>query len=596
MHIVRRRLLLACGWVVMLAAWGRQTADGWRYFPSFFADQGWYLQVAHRLAQGETLYRDVAWAYGPWPAYVQALLLRWFDADAAIVTASNALLALASILLTFVCLRSLLSPLISLALTVFAALAGAYIGGDLLRLHFYIYTQAIAWGSVSGLLTLAAILRWQTTRRTGWLALAAGACSLAALNKPEATLTAFGAVGVVLWVGRAGRGDWGRFLAIFALLCALGVIWTVNQAGWQPFWRGYTGYDQLRLRSLWGTMPRSLSDWQWLVGVYAWWATLLIGLCARRRPAQRGRLMLLAGAAALAGLIALLPDLAAEDGQTFLLALRSGTWATLHWTPAAIPTWIAAGAWGPIFFLLLWVAWRVRRQPLPPAWWGLWAYATLANLRFVMTGYGSGFALGPALAVLWYVWVETETFAGVMTILPARPRRRALAATLLIALGLANLAGQALSRDAYFNQPRAWIDTALGPIRLEAGRAAEAQTILAELRTSLTPDETIFVFGWGGGWYLASERPNRTAFDLVLTGLGTSGAEAHRLQAELTAAPPSAVILSSEFWQPASGSVPAHGDALRQLDVWQPRLQRDYNQKPLPGVSSWMLLVRQRSR
>lgn len=593
MYIVRRRLLLACGWVVMLAAWGRQAADGWRFFPSFFADHGWYLQVAHRLAQGQTLFRDVAWAYGPWPAYVQALLLRWFDAGAA--TALNALLALASILLTYLCIRSLLSPSVSLALTAFAALAGAYIGGDLLRLHLYIYTQAIAWGSVSGLLALVAILRWQTTRRAGWLDLAAGACSLAALNKPEATLTALGAVVVILWVGRAGRRDWGRFLAVFALLCALGVIWTVNQAGWQAFWRGYTGYDQLRLRSLWGTMPRSLSEWQWLVGVYAWWGALLIGLCARRRSAQRGRLTLLAGAAALVGLIALLPDLVAEDSKAFLLALRSGAWSTLHWTPAAIPTWIAAGAWGPIFFLLLWAAWKARRQPLPPAWWGLWAYATLANLRFVMTGYGSGFAAGPALAVLWYVWVATETFAGVMATLPARPRRRALAAALLVALGLANLTGQALSRDAYFNQPRAWIDTALGPICLEAGRAAEAQMILAELRANLTSDETIFVFGWGGGWYLASGRPNRTAFDLALPGLGTSGDEARRLQAELTAAPPSVVILTPGFWQPSTESDPAHDDHLRQLDVWQLRLQRDYSQKPLPGVSSWVLLVRQPS-
>ena len=49
---------------------------GWRYFPGFSGDHAWYLQVALRVSQGEVLYRDVAWAYGPLPAQALAAFFR----------------------------------------------------------------------------------------------------------------------------------------------------------------------------------------------------------------------------------------------------------------------------------------------------------------------------------------------------------------------------------------------------------------------------------------------------------------------------------------------------------------------------------------
>ena len=107
-------------------------------------DQGWYLGVALRVSQGDVLFRDVAWGYGPFPILILAFLFRTLGADAGLASLVNGLLAGASVLLTYASLRSLLPFLYAFLFTAFAAFAGAYVTGDLFRLHFYCYSPAVA--------------------------------------------------------------------------------------------------------------------------------------------------------------------------------------------------------------------------------------------------------------------------------------------------------------------------------------------------------------------------------------------------------------------------------------------------------------------
>ena len=96
---------------------------GWRYFPGFTGDHAWYLQVALRVSQGELLYRDAAWAYGPLPAQVLAALFHWLGPDAAWASLINGVLTVLGVLLTYFVTRSLLSASAAFLVTTFATLA-----------------------------------------------------------------------------------------------------------------------------------------------------------------------------------------------------------------------------------------------------------------------------------------------------------------------------------------------------------------------------------------------------------------------------------------------------------------------------------------
>jgi hypothetical protein len=70
------------------------TRDQW-YVP--FADSAREVSVASRLADGETLYRDVPYWYGPVPAYLDAFALRVFGKRLDVLVALRTLLALAGV-------------------------------------------------------------------------------------------------------------------------------------------------------------------------------------------------------------------------------------------------------------------------------------------------------------------------------------------------------------------------------------------------------------------------------------------------------------------------------------------------------------------
>ncbi len=581
---LRSRAVTAAGLAGLLVLLAVHTAWAWRYFPMLLGDQGWYLQVAARVSQGEVLYRDVAWAYGPLPAQVLAALLRISGPDAGLATAINGLLAAASLLLTYRALRSLLQPGMALAFTAFAALAGPYVGGDLIRLHLLAYTQAVTWGMTLSLAALVAGLRWQQTGRWSWAVAAGGLVGLAGLSKPEFGLSAAGTVLALLIAGRAPRRAWATCLAAAGLVMAAGFSWQASTSGWQPLWRGVLGYDMVSQGRFWGAAAGSR---RWLGSlVCAWLAVAVLWAGGRRRR------VLAAGAAAVLAALAfalMAPVLLEND--------PAGT-SSLGLTAGRILQWLAAVPWAPLTLVLLVAAWPARRRHAPPAWWGLWAFATLSNLRLLLTGYSLGLAVAPALAVLWWLLVAGRAGRAAGEVTGARPGALRWALVALAALAVVNLAGQALTPGVALTTPRRWLHTTLGPVAvLESRLTAEMTSIQAELAQRIPAGAPIFATGWGPGWYLLSGRDNPTAFDAVLRGLGTSGPEAQVLQDALHQQPPAAVLVPVEQWLPAPPGVPRGRDldaaAVREgLASWWNGLDAAYTPAPFSDRASWVVLWR----
>lgn len=613
------------GLVALWAVLAWQTARAWCYFPMFMGDQGWYLQVALRISRGEVLYRDVAWAYGPLPAHALAGAMRWLGPDAGWATAINAALAALSLLLTYAALRSLLSPAGALGLTAFAALAGPYVGGDLIRWHLYVYTQAAGWGTTASLAALAAALRWERSRAPAWAAVAGVGMGLAVLSKPEFGVVAAGAVLAVLAAGRGARDVWLVVLVAAAATLAIGFGAQAAASGWRPLWRGYTGYDMLVRSRFWGA---GLGDKRWLASVACFWlavAGVVVGLRWRRwrLPALLIAALALAAAAALIAPVVLSVDPAMTAAGRVGVALGRFLqwWAAAPWAMLT-PALLVAGM----------VGWR--RWPQPPAWWGLWAFALLANLRPLFTGYSSGLAVAPGLAALWWLaqaalsdanpsvppFVVTASAVSPSVVTPSAvspfvvtasavrdgsrrlksPRHGAL--VLLALVAAVNLLAQALTPDAAFSAPRRRLNTVLGPAAVWDGLAAtEMAALQAELTRRVPAGEAIFSTGWGSGWYLLADRRNPTAFDVVLEGLGASGPEAAELEAALLAATPAAVLLPVEQWQPPPGPIRRSRDrdaqaVRRELAAWWETLPRDYVEATPADVTGWVLLLRAEGR
>ena len=580
------------GMVLLLLAVLSQVAAGWRYFPGFTGDHAWYLQVAWRVSQGETLYRDVAWAYGPLPAQALAALIRWGGPEAAWASLISGALAVMGVLLTYWATRSLLAPGLALLVTTFAALAGPNPWGGLFHTFFYVYTQAITWGSVASLTALVASLRTlpgqpAEARAGAWMVVAGAASGLAVLSKPEYGVVALATGTAALLVGRASPRAWARYLLAGALTAAAGFGWQAWTAGVDPMLRGYTGYDQLAAGSgwLWGTR---VGNKPLLVGGYALWLAVAAVWAARRWPQRRWLFVAVAVASSLAALAVALFFVADGAGRVLPVLLGQGDVASLALKPAQALNAVAL-PWAPLLPLLLLLGWLARGRGLPGAWWVLWTFAVASSLRLLLTGYASPFAVAPALAVAW-TWLEQRWRSQ-----PERARRsRRVAAALLAGWMALGLAAQWLIPNPLYNGRRVWVDTRLGPVKIAQAVAAEHETVAALIEEHAPAGQPIFAAGYGAQWYLLSRRPNPTAFDLLIAGMGASGREAEQVQSDLLASPPAVVMLPGWWPLPGAGEpLPRDArEASSYLPLWWQSLQTDYVDQTPQEVDGWRVLLR----
>ena len=619
-RLLAPRVYVPLALLLLLALVAVQTMRYWQYFPMFIGDQGWFLQVAARLSQGETLYSDVIWAYGPLSAQALAALFRLWGPNAGLATLINGLLAAASLLFIYSAVRSLLRPPDALIVVAFAAVTGGHMAGDLIRQHLLVYNQSVSWGLAASLGALAAALRWHGTRRSRygglldrrwlalaaalrwhgtrrsrygglldrrWLALAGAATGLAFLAKPEFGATALAAVAILLLSSRAPARAWLGWLAAAGLTAALGFAWQASASGWQALWRGYSGYDMVAQGAFWGS---DLGPKRWLASVAAFWLAAAL-LWLGWRHAGRGRWLFYAGAMTSLGLgvVAVASTVVLRfPPQT---ALAEISW---RWWVSGVMQWLMAAPWALLTPLLLAAAWLARRFRPPPPWWTLWAFALLANLRLLLQGFSSGVAIALALAVL--AWLLDARAAAQPPDRAGRRWRPAALAILLVLTGL-SLAAQVLTPDLPARAQRRWLSTDLGGIAIgDPAGAAQAAAIQASIADRLHPGETLFAYGWGAAWYLLTGRANRTAFDVVLGGMiRPGGVEAAQLEQQLTQQPPAVVILPVEYWPPGSETQPAPNRFFAMpgnLQRWWERLQTDYVAAPALDNAKWMVLWR----
>ena len=575
---------------LLLALAAVQTARYWRFFPMLMGDQGWFLQAAARLSQGETLYSDVIWAYGPLSAQALAGMFRVWGPNAGLATLVNGLLAAASLLFTYAAVRCLLRPLDAILVVAFAAVTGPHMAGDLIRQHLLVYNQSVSWGMAASLGALAAALQWHQTQRRLWLAVAGAATGLAWLAKPEFGATAAAVVAVLLLSSRAPARAWLGWLISTGLVAGLGFAWQASASGWQALWRGYSGYDIVAQGAFWGS---DLGSKRWLASLAAFWLAMALFWLGWRHGHRR-RWLFYAGAVASLGLGAV--------AVASAVALRFAPYAasseiSWRWWVSGILQWLVAAPWALLTPLLLAAAWLGRRYHAPPPWWALWAFALLANLRLLLLGYSSGVAIAPALAV--FVWLATaHTAATQRPGSSGQQRWRPAALTVLLLLTGANLVAQALTPDVPVRAQRAWLSTTLGAIAIsDPAGAAQAAEIQANLAQQALPDDTLFAHGWGAAWYLLTGRANQTRFDVVLGGMfGPGSAEAEQMENSLLQQPPAIVILPVDYWPPGSELAPTPNPYFAlpgNLQRWWDSLRQDYVAAPAIDSAKWVVLWRQ---
>ncbi len=564
---------------------------GWRYFPGFTGDQSWFFQVARRVSLGDTLYSDVAWAYGPAPIYALAALFRWFGPDAGWASLINGTLTIAAVALTYGTIRRLIRPEIALLVTAFATFVGPYVWGGLFRIHYYVYSPAVTWGSVASLLSLYAAARWVTTHKSRWVIVAGIAAGGAILSKPEFGITAIGSCMVALFLGRASRQQWG----IFAICCIgfAGVSFAAQAglSGWKPLLRGYTGYDQLANDSdwLWGTR---IGDKRRFFAGYAIWIMIAALFVGHIRPRWRRPLLALASIAGLVILYVSMSYLAGgfRTALEAVPALLQGNRVDFY--PFSLFE-TASWPWVPVVPALVLFAWLARTWSAPAIWWVLWAFAGLSNVRFVLTGLISGYSVAPVLALLWWLLHSAPHTSPNL--------KRSLSGAFLAGLAIVsvtNLVGQIVVPNPQANEARTWISTVLGPIRVNQSSHEELASVARYLDANLAPDAHIFSLNYGAQWYLLSGRSNPTAFDVFITGLGPSGAEAAITEQELLENPPEAVLVPANWSldpQTDAAAVAAKQGELavrEHLPVWWKELSRDYTDHTPPAATYWRLLLR----
>ena len=215
-----------------------------------------------------------------------------------------------------------------------------------------------------------------------------------------------------------------------------------------------------------------------------------------------------------------------SDWQRVFGCVRRGALNQLSRTPANL-LFLVSLPWVPMFPFA-----RGRLAGPPPCFTrslvGIWTYALLSNLRLVLTGYASGLRRGACPGCAVGVAADRSD---------ATPRELNATAGWRCRSWARWRCSTSWHRSSYpirFSTNRASrVQTAVGPVRVpQATRRRLVHWQPLSINTS-RPGAPIFAAGWGAQWYLLSNRPNPTAFDVVLLGMGISGPEAASLERAL---------------------------------------------------------------
>lgn len=221
------RWVRALGPCVVAAAFVVGLRWSWLKWPDPLVDFGRELYVPWRLAEGDVLYRDIAYWTGPLSVYLNAGLFRLFGASLRTLVGSNAIVFA---LVLWLCHRLVARGAGRLAGAVACLVCIAAFGfGQLIwcgNFNFMApYRHEMTHGLLLGLAGLDAAAAFTHSGRVRWVLAAGMACGLALLTKVEMAGAAGVAVSLAIalgtWVRRVDTSAVVRVAACFAAGVAL---------------------------------------------------------------------------------------------------------------------------------------------------------------------------------------------------------------------------------------------------------------------------------------------------------------------------------------------------------------------------------------
>jgi hypothetical protein len=380
--------------VVLAAAFAHNVVLGWRAWGDPVIDGGRELEVARQLAEGQRLYADVRYYYGPLAPYLNAALFRIFGTDSGVLMGAG----LVSAALMCALLYALGARLAGRLGATVAAAAFLYLCAFAHLYHAAIFNWVLpyafpaTYGMLAATASLYLLVRHVALGRRVDLALSVVCLGLAALAKLEAFLPAAAVHGVFAVTTRRG---WRPMLRPYLLVAA--VVAAVHALFGVAVGRGlFTG----NLTALFnpGALPvilrfAGLADWpatgialleSSLAFVTVVLATVGLGrLVRRQREARLAPLVTAVGSAAVAIVVytVLPPHRAFRMLPLLLVVLVTIDWRRARRGPAPESEALAR--------LLLWT----------------FALASLARMPLVAGAPHYGFYLLPvpliALAAFW---------------------------------------------------------------------------------------------------------------------------------------------------------------------------------------------------
>lgn len=185
-----------CVIVCLLLAYALLLLATWQRWTQPLIDHGREMNLPARIANGEQLYRDVQFLYGPLAPYANALLYRVFGAHLAVLQISGAICGGIILLLLYWLARQLMNvpqATVTAALILVTCVlkgTGSYVQP---------YAFAALYGLLCALLALACSVRFMQSPAPRWMLLAGVCAGFSVLSKPEAALGAW-LTGATAWL------------------------------------------------------------------------------------------------------------------------------------------------------------------------------------------------------------------------------------------------------------------------------------------------------------------------------------------------------------------------------------------------------------